>query len=118
MDDIGRALGAFAASIVGLAIISVIFSPNSQAANVIGTAGGAFSSILRAATAPVSGGSVAPPINFTGAGGIANLSGLGAFAGGAVSGLLSGLVGGYGGGGGGYSGGGGGGFVDTTSSFA
>ena len=90
-DNAVRAIAAFAASIIGLAIWSVIFSPNSQAANVIGTAGQAFASIIGAATAPVSGGSVAGTVNYTGVTGIGlnNPLSLGLFAGGALVGGAS-----------------------------
>lgn len=43
-------------AIIGLAIVSVIFSKNSQTAGVIGAAGSAFSGILKVAVSPVTGG--------------------------------------------------------------
>lgn len=133
MDPALRAIAAFLSAVVGLAFVSVLFSRNSDAANIIGTSGQAVSSILEAATAPVTGGSVAGGASFTGSplsllGGL-NLGGIGALAGGALVGGIGALAGGgnyagkyasqtsggYGGStvtGGGYSGGG---FVDSGS---
>ena len=44
-------------AVVGLAIIAVLVSNQSQTSGVIGAAGTAFGGILKAAVAPVSGGS-------------------------------------------------------------
>ena len=46
-------------AVVGLAIIAVLVSNQAQTSGVIGAAGTAFSGILKAAVAPVSGGSSA-----------------------------------------------------------
>lgn len=43
-------------AIIGVAIIAVLVSGNAQTGNVLTSAGNAFSSSLRAAEAPVSGG--------------------------------------------------------------
>lgn len=43
-------------AIVGVAILAVLVSRNSQTPQVIGAAGDAFSNMLRAATGPVTGG--------------------------------------------------------------
>jgi hypothetical protein len=44
-------------AIVGVAIVAVVVSKQADTANVLGAGGKAFSSILSAAVAPVSGGS-------------------------------------------------------------
>lgn len=77
MGEGGRALIAIAASVVGLATISVILSAQAQTSSVISAGGQAFSSILTAATAPVTGGGA------TALGGAA-----GAAAGGVLGGIL------------------------------
>jgi membrane associated rhomboid family serine protease len=55
MDPAVRAIATFLASVVGLAVISVIFSPKATAAAVIGASGNAVSGILEAAESPVTG---------------------------------------------------------------
>lgn len=45
-----------ATAIVGVALLAVLVSKNSQTPAVIGAAGGAFSDAIRAATGPVMGG--------------------------------------------------------------
>lgn len=52
VNDIVKVLVA----IVGVAIVAVLVSKNAQTATVITNTGNAFSSILKAATGPVSGG--------------------------------------------------------------
>ena len=47
---------AIATAIVGLALVAVILSNNAQTSNVIKSAGGALSSVIKAAVAPVGGG--------------------------------------------------------------
>ena len=51
-----ESLTAVAVAIVGVAIISVLVGGNSQTANVIKSAGTAFSGVLKAAVSPVSSG--------------------------------------------------------------
>lgn len=50
-----EALGAIAAAVVGLAIVSVLVSKNAQTPRVVQAATGGFSQIIGAAVAPVSG---------------------------------------------------------------
>lgn len=52
------------AAVVGLAIIAVLVSRNAQTPAVLGAAGSAFSNVLSAATAPVTG-AAASPVNST-----------------------------------------------------
>jgi uncharacterized membrane protein len=58
-------------AIVGVAIVAVLVSKQSDTANVLGAAGKSFSSIIGAAVAPVSGGSMGA--------GLPSLGNLGAF---------------------------------------
>lgn len=51
-----RALLAIGSSIVGLSVLSVILSNRAQTTSVINAAGSAFSGLISAATAPVTGG--------------------------------------------------------------
>lgn len=56
--DIGKGFSeavSVAVAIIGLAIIAVLVSNRSQTGKVISAAGGAFSTIIGAAVAPVSG---------------------------------------------------------------
>lgn len=55
MDGFMREAGGIALAIVGLAIIAVLVSRNAQTANVITSAGRAFSGAISSAVAPVSG---------------------------------------------------------------
>lgn len=50
-----EALGAIAAAVVGLAIVSVLVSKNANTASVIQAGTGGFSQIIQAAVGPVSG---------------------------------------------------------------
>lgn len=96
-NDIGHALGVIAASAFALATLSVIFSQRSQASAVITSAGNAFSGIIGAAVAPVTGGPVATSASAAASGGGGGIgAGFGSFLGGA----LQGAAGGFGGGGG------------------
>jgi hypothetical protein len=54
-DDLIRSMVTIATAIVGVAILAVLVSRNSQTPAVLGAAGGAFSNALRAALSPVSG---------------------------------------------------------------
>jgi hypothetical protein len=57
-----EAVVTIATAIVGVAILAVLVSKNSQTSTVLGAAGSAFSNALSAATGPVTG-AVAQPIN-------------------------------------------------------
>ncbi|MDE2102816.1 MAG: hypothetical protein KGL39_36565 [Patescibacteria group bacterium] len=61
MNNITEAIVTIATAIVGVAILSVLVSRNSQTPNVLSAAGNAFSTALGAATAPVTGGGMAFP---------------------------------------------------------
>lgn len=56
MNRMTQEIGTILMAVVGLAIIAVLVSRNAQTSQVIGSAGSAFSNILRAATSPVGGG--------------------------------------------------------------
>lgn len=53
MRDVLNAVGSVGLAIVGLAVIAVLVSRNSNTSAVIGSAGGAFSSGITAAVSPV-----------------------------------------------------------------
>lgn len=55
MGESGRAVIAIVSSIVGLSIVAVVLSTRANTASVIGSAGQALSSVLGAATSPVTG---------------------------------------------------------------
>jgi hypothetical protein len=54
MSDIGPALVAIVAGIIGLAIVAVIVSKNAQTPTVLTSGGTALASVIAAAVAPVS----------------------------------------------------------------
>ncbi len=56
-DELIRSVVAVATAIVGLAILAVIVSKSANTSGVLTSAGTAFSSVLKAAVSPVSGGS-------------------------------------------------------------
>lgn len=56
MDRAVTELGTFLGAIIGLAVISVIFSKNAATGPVITSAGNALANVIRAAVSPVSGG--------------------------------------------------------------
>lgn len=56
MGNFMKEVGVIASAIVGLAIIATLVSRQAQTGNVIASAGDAFSSALRAAVSPLSGG--------------------------------------------------------------
>lgn len=69
MDQLWTSLVSIATAIVGVAIIAVIVSRNADTANVITSAGNAFSGALGVAVSPVTGAGYAnfsPNINFSG----------------------------------------------------
>lgn len=55
-----------ALAIVGIAIVAVLVSRQSDTKNVIGAAGSAFSNAIRAATGPVTGGSIGVQTGYSG----------------------------------------------------
>lgn len=55
-DQLFSSLVTIAVAIVGVAILAVLVSRNSNTAGVIGAAGGAFSKSLATAVSPVTGG--------------------------------------------------------------
>jgi hypothetical protein len=63
MDRIMETVGTVAAGVIGVAILAVLVSNRAQTGNVLAAAGGAFSNVLSAATAPVTGNSAAPNVN-------------------------------------------------------
>ena len=54
MDKISNVILAVATGVVGLAIVAVLVGKNAKTADVITSGGNAFSSIIKAATGPVS----------------------------------------------------------------
>jgi hypothetical protein len=58
-SNIGGAVVAIIAGLVGLAIVAVVLSKNAQTPTIITNAGTALSGVIGAAVAPVSGGSTA-----------------------------------------------------------
>jgi len=68
MNAATEAIVSIATAIVGVAILSVLVSKNSNTANVITSAGSAFSGALATATGPVTGGgnnAIYPNNNFS-----------------------------------------------------
>lgn len=59
------AIVTVATAIIGVAILAVLVSPQSQTANVLRSGGQAFSGVLGAALSPVSGGGLGIPTSFT-----------------------------------------------------
>ena len=57
MDEYGKPIIAIFTSIVGLTILAVLVSKNSNTSSVIGTVFQGFGSILNTAVSPVTGGS-------------------------------------------------------------
>lgn len=55
--DLIEGIVSIAIAIIGIALIAVIVGRGSQTASVIGSAGSALSSVLKAATAPATSGS-------------------------------------------------------------
>lgn len=66
MNSVWSGIVTIAVAIIGVAIVATLVSKNAQTPQVLKSAGDAFSSALRAATGPVTGG-----------GGLGNLSDLG-----------------------------------------
>lgn len=57
MKDAGHLLGALVASVLGLALVSVVISRNAATAQVIGAGSSGLATLISAATAPVTGSS-------------------------------------------------------------
>jgi membrane DNA delivery protein len=82
MSGVGQAISAALAAIIGLAIVAVVVSKNSQSSNVITAAGSALSTLLTTAiNGATSGGAnplnaAASPVNFSAAN-IGNLATIG-----------------------------------------
>ena len=82
MNNALSVITAILGAIIGLAILSVLISPNAETSNVVGATGNALANILKAATAPVTGAA-----NNGNLGNNANTS-----VGGTLSGINSGLT--------------------------
>ena len=78
--EIFEPLVTIAAGVIGVAIIAVLVSNKAQTGNVLASAGGAFSNVLSAATAPVTGNAATPNVN-AGQSGLNLTSGLSMFGG-------------------------------------
>lgn len=65
-----------AAGVIGLAIIAILVSKNAQTSSVIGAAGSAFSNVLSAAEAPVTGAATRANVNGPNSGGLSMLGGV------------------------------------------
>jgi acid phosphatase family membrane protein YuiD len=59
-----EALVAILTAVVGLAALAVLVSKNANTTGVLSAGGSAFSSMLSAATAPVTGGGTMPASNY------------------------------------------------------
>ncbi len=79
MGETGRAIIAIVSSVIGLSLVAVVLSTRANTAGVISAGGNALTSILGAATAPVTGA------------GVSNASNLGSAVGGILGGALSGF---------------------------
>lgn len=55
MNQITEVIATIATAVIGLAILAVILSRNSNTAGVMGAAGEAFATVMNAATSPVTG---------------------------------------------------------------
>ncbi len=62
MDKLSEIVVTIATAIVGVAILSVLVSRNSQTATVLGAAGSAFANAISAATGPVTGKAATPNV--------------------------------------------------------
>jgi hypothetical protein len=58
MGKLGEQAVVVALAIIGVATLAVLVSKNANTANVISSIGNAFNSSLKAATSPISGGSI------------------------------------------------------------
>lgn len=74
MDGIATPIVTVAMGIVGVAILAVLVSQKSNTTGVLSAFGNAFSNMLSAATAPVTGSATAPSVSA-----ITNNGGLGGF---------------------------------------
>jgi hypothetical protein len=62
MSQLTEAVFTILSLVVGVAILSVLVSPRSQTAAVIGAGSSGFANVLSAATAPVTGATTAPNV--------------------------------------------------------
>lgn len=81
MNNITESFVSVAALIVGVAIVAVIVSRNSQAPAVLQSLGSAFSNALGVAVSPVTGAAATPNLSYPGG----TMGGLGSFSGGGIS---------------------------------
>ena len=97
MSDTGKMIAGILTAIIGVAIVAVLVSANSQTSNVLTAFGGAFGNILDVAVSPVTGNTVAPQVSggAAGFGGFSGSNGFGNLLGG-VGGLTN-MLGGSGG---------------------
>lgn len=77
MNNLTESLVTIFSAIVGVAILAVLVSKNSQTSNVLSAFGSAFSNSLSAATGPVTGATAAPVNTSSGSGIGFNLPSLG-----------------------------------------
>lgn len=82
-DKIGTAIIAIGTAIIGVAILAVLLSKNSQTSQVVSSVGSAFGNVLAVAISPISGATVTP--NLAGSGS----SGFGSFTNGSSGSSLS-----------------------------
>lgn len=66
MSHIGEQIVAILTAIIGVAIIAVIVSKQSNTSNVIASASNAFATALSTAVSPITGNVVSPSGGFTG----------------------------------------------------
>jgi len=78
MNEATTAIVSITAGITGLALMAVLVSQKSNTANVLSAFGNAFSNMLSAATAPVTGAATAPVNSSSGIQSL-NFGGLGSF---------------------------------------
>ena len=74
MNEATTAIVSITAGIIGVALLAVLVSQRSNTANVLTAFGNAFSNMLSAATAPVTGAASAPNVGSGTLGGLGNFS--------------------------------------------
>lgn len=75
MNQITEMLLTIAMGVIGVTILAVIVSRNSNTAGVIQASASGFGNVLGVATAPVTGNKYTIDLSYPGAGGIGNLNG-------------------------------------------
>jgi lipoprotein signal peptidase len=75
MNNITEMLVTIAMGIIGVAILAVIVSKNSNTAGVIQASASGFGNTLDVAISPVTGATVAPNLAYPGGGGIGSITG-------------------------------------------